>query len=176
MWEQFAGPGRPAPPRLIRTGTLSKAVGAAGGFVTGPRVLCDFIRHEAKSHLFSTALPPAVAAVAAANLRWIASDAGRAVRDALRETCWRFSKRLVDGLGTDRVPAFTEHPVVPVLLGEPDAAVRAAETLRGEGYFVPAIRPPTVPRGTSRLRVSLSAAHPREVVDELADAVIRACS
>ena len=160
-------------PRVVRTGTLSKAVGAAGGFVTGPRTLCAYLRHAAKSHLFSTALPPAVAAAAAANLRWIASDAGAAARQALERGARRFSDRLRDALGGDRVLGDPGLPIVPVLRGDPAAAVAASDELADAGFFVPAIRPPTVRRGTSRLRVSLSAAHPDRAVDALGDALIR---
>ena len=159
-------------PRLVRTGTLSKAIGAAGGFVSGPRDLCDFLRHAAKSHIFSTALPPAVAAAAAANLRWIAGPAGRAAREALDRKATRLAMRLIRELGRDRLPGTPGFPIVPVLVGDPAAAVRASERLADAGFFVPAIRPPTVRRGTSRLRVSLSAAHPDDAVDALADTLI----
>ena len=159
-------------PRLIRTGTLSKAVGAAGGFVGGPRDLCDYLRHAAKSHIFSTALPPSVAAVAAANLRWIAGPAGRAARERLAGLATRLTRTLRGAFGVDRAPNDERRPIVPLIVGDPAAAVRASAALAELGFFVPAIRPPTVRRGTSRLRVSLSAAHPGEAADALADALI----
>ena len=159
-------------PRVVRTGTLSKAVGAAGGFVGGRRDLCEYLRHAAKSHMFSTALPPTVAATAAANVRWIASPAGAAAREALGTTVRRLDGRLKDALGSGRAPGGGFLPILPVLCGTPDAATAASAALAEAGFFVPAIRPPTVRRGTSRLRVSLSAAHPDEAVDGLADALI----
>ena len=165
-------PPRPADhPRLVVTGTLSKAVGAAGGFAAGSRDLCDFLRHAAKSHIFSTALPPGVAAAAAANLRRLGSDPGPARR--LRSLVRRFHARAAAVL--QPTDPDCEIPIVPVFLGDPAAAVAASEELARESFFVPAIRPPTVPRGTSRLRVSLSAAHPPHAVDALADAVVRVC-
>ncbi|MFH5802508.1 aminotransferase class I/II-fold pyridoxal phosphate-dependent enzyme [Alienimonas sp. DA493] len=162
----------PTDPRVIRTGTLSKAVGAAGGFVSGSQSLCDYLRHTAKSHIFSTALPPAVAAAGTANLRWIASPAGAAARERLERTGTRLTRALRDAFGVDRLPGTEGCPIVPLLCGDPNAAVRASAALAEAGFFVPAIRPPTVPRGTSRLRVSLSAAHPDEAVDDLANALI----
>ena len=155
-------------PRVVKTGTLSKSVGAAGGYVVGSRTLCEFLRHRAKSHLFSTALPPSIAAAAARNLRRMRDEPDRARRLAAAARGFRSRLRgtgmIVRGDG--------DCPIVPVLLGDPAAAVRASERLAGAGFFVPAIRPPTVRRGTSRLRVSLSAAHPDEAVDDLADALI----
>ncbi|NNJ26137.1 aminotransferase class I/II-fold pyridoxal phosphate-dependent enzyme [Alienimonas chondri] len=154
--------------RLVLTGTLSKAVGAAGGFVAASKVVCDYLRHAAKSHIFSTALPPAVAATATANLLRIQSDP--TLGERVRRSARFLSRRLthadlpVSGSG--------ESPILPVILNQPDAAVRASERLADAGFFVPAIRPPTVRRGTSRLRISLSAAHPHEAVDGLADALI----
>ena len=163
----------PDHPRLVRTGTLSKAVGAAGGFVGGSRDLCDYIRHAAKSHLFSTALPPAVAAIAAANLHWIASDAGAAAREQLNRLGTRLTGTLGSAFGPGRVPGTPGLPIVPLIVGDPGTAVAASAKLADAGFFVPAIRPPTVRRGTSRLRISLSAAHPEDAVDALADALIR---
>ena len=160
--------GRPRP-RVVKTGTLSKAVGAAGGYVVGSRVLCDFLRHAAKSYMFSTALPPSVAAAATRNLNRIRAAPERIVPLGLR--CELLRTRLRNA-GLDARGDAT-CPIVPVIVGGPDAAVRASAALAEVGFFVPAIRPPTVPRGTSRLRISLSLAHPAEAVDALADAVIR---
>ena len=160
-------------PRVVRTGTLSKAVGAAGGFVSGSRDLCDLLRHAAKSHIFSTALPPAVAATAAANLRWIASPAGASAREALANAARHLQERLTDAFAPARVPPAGGSPILAVRCGTPGAATAMSARLADAGFFVPAIRPPTVPRGTSRLRISLSAAHPPDAVDALGDALIR---
>ncbi len=159
-------------PRLVRTGTLSKAVGAAGGFVSGPSTLCDFLRHAAKSHIFSTALPPSVAATATERVARLMTLGPE--RNRLRAASRRLRERLREAIAADRVLGGLpgECPIVPVLCGTPEAAVHASAALADAGFFVPAIRPPTVRRGTSRLRVSLSAAHPDEAVDGLADALI----
>ena len=175
MWEQFGiedGAVPPPDPRVIRTGTLSKAVGAAGGFVSGTRDLCDYLRHAAKSHIFSTALPPAIAAVATANLRWIAGPDGRAARERIDAISTQLTRALQSAFGVDRVPNSEDCPIVPVIVGDPDAAVRASAALAEAGFFVPAIRPPTVRRGTSRLRISLSLAHPDKAIDALGDTLI----
>ena len=156
-----------AHPRVVKTGTLSKAVGAAGGYTAGSRTLCDYLRHAAKSHLFSTALPPAIAAAATRNLRRI--EAGHKLIQLMGKRCHRFRGALRRGGLDARGDALC--PIVPVLLGGPEAAVRASARLADAGFFVPAIRPPTVPRGTSRLRISLSAAHPDEALAGLADAL-----
>ena len=157
------------PPRLLITGTLSKAVGALGGFFAGPAAVCDYLRHAAKSHIFSTALPPAIAAAATRNLRRI--TAGEVDRNAFRRRGVLFVRRLLSA-GLD-VRGNKTGPIVPILIDSPHAAVRASAALADAGFFVPAIRPPTVPRGTSRLRISLSAAHPDEALDGLADALVR---
>ncbi|QDT16823.1 aminotransferase class I/II-fold pyridoxal phosphate-dependent enzyme [Alienimonas californiensis] len=163
--ERFGVP--PDHPRLIRTGTLSKAVGTAGGFVSGSRGLCDYLRHAAKSHIFSTALPPAAAAAAAANLRWIASPKGVAARERLKDSAAYVGRRVRMCLGIGRVLGSDGSPILPILFDSPGAAVAASATLTDAGFFVPAIRPPTVPRGTSRLRISFSAAQLDDAVGEL---------
>ena len=154
--------------RHVRTGTLSKAVGAAGGFVVGAASLCDLLRHTAKSHIFSTALAPAIAAAAAGNLHRMRAEPDR--QERLRTRTFRFRQALL-GHGLKVLGDPICH-LVPVLVGDPAAAVRASAALAEAGFFVPAIRPPTVRRGTSRLRVSLSAAHPDDAVDGLADALL----
>ena len=156
-------------PRTVATGTLSKAVGALGGFTAASRPVCDLLRHTAKSHIFSTALPPAAAAAALRNVRRLEAKQADARRLCLRgKALW---SRLRDA-GLD-LPSGGWSLILAIILGRPDAAVRASAALAEVGFFVPAIRPPTVPRGTSRLRISLSLAHPTGAVDALAEAVIR---
>jgi 7-keto-8-aminopelargonate synthetase-like enzyme len=153
----------------IRVGTLSKALGSLGGFVAGSRRLVDWLVNHARTLIYSTALPPAAAAAA---------------REALAIACaepWRRERvfRLGDRLRSQLVAAGVElspstGPIVPVVIGPADEAVRAAEALRAAGLFVPAIRPPTVPDGTARLRVSLTAGHTEEDVDQLVRTLIDA--
>ena len=138
----------------IRVGTLSKALGSLGGFVAGSRRLIDFLTARARPLLYSTALPPAAAAAASEALRIAREESWR------RERVFALGDALRAALA-DRghlVPPST-GPIVPILLGDPDRAWAASKSLREAGFLVPAIRPPTVPKGTSRLRISLSAAH-----------------
>ena len=152
----------------VQVGTLSKAIGGLGGYVAGPRRLIDWLRNSAGTQMFSTALPPACCAAAEAALEIIDAEPGR------RETLWRLSNRLrarLEAAGLT-LPAGSVGPIVPVVVGDPDRTMQAARELRDAGFVVGAIRPPTVPAGTSRLRITLSAIHAVEAVDRLADAVV----
>jgi len=155
-----------APDVLI--GTLGKAFGAAGGFVTGSAPLRDLLVNRARTFIFTTALPPPVAAAARQAIEIAATAEG----DERRERLAGLGERLRSGLatrGAGRSPA--RGPIHPVLLGDNDRALAVSAGLRRRGFFVPAIRPPTVPAGTARLRVTLSAAHTPEEVDGLVDAL-----
>jgi 8-amino-7-oxononanoate synthase len=143
-----------APDVLI--GTLGKSAGAAGGFVAGPRELRDLLVNRARTFVFTTALPPPVAAAATAAIGLIAGPEGERRRRLLAERIESLTGDLARrGLVTSRGPG----PIVPVVLGAEARALEVAAALRQRGFFVPAIRPPTVPAGSSRLRVTLSAAH-----------------
>lgn len=139
---------------VMRVGTLSKALGSQGGYVTGPRKWVDLLVNRARPFIFTTALAPSSAAAALAAVGVCRSDEGRALRDALR--------RNVDALRRDH-----PSPIIPVVLGTEEAALDASERLLESGLLVPAIRPPSVAPGTSRLRVALSAAHDPADVDRL---------
>ncbi len=138
----------------IQMGTLSKALGAEGGFIAGSRVLIDYLRNRARSFIFSTAPVPATVAAARAALRFVREEPERHTR--LREISQRMRQSLRE-LGF-QVPS-GDTPIVPVIVGEASRALRLAEGLEERGVWVPAIRPPTVPEGTARLRVSLNASH-----------------
>ncbi|MGD9855698.1 MAG: 8-amino-7-oxononanoate synthase [Planctomycetaceae bacterium] len=155
-------------PHLIRVGTLSKAMGAVGGFVAGPLELIEFLWNRARTQIFSTAMPPALCAAACTALDILRDEPQR--RRHLRD----LSSRLRNALswGGVPVPLSDETPIVPVVVGQADAAVRMAAELARHGLFVPAIRPPTVPDGTSRLRISLSAAHSPAAIEQFADRLI----
>jgi 8-amino-7-oxononanoate synthase len=148
-----------APDVLI--GTLGKAAGAAGGFVAGPGELRDLLVNRARTFVFTTALPPPVAAAASAAVRLLAASEGDRRRAALADHIRSLTGDLAArGLIAQAPPG----PIVPVVLGSEARALQVATALRDRGFFVPAIRPPTVPAGSSRLRVTLSAAHePAEV-------------
>jgi 8-amino-7-oxononanoate synthase len=143
---------------VLRVGTLSKALGSLGGFVAGPAALVDLLRNRARTFIFTTASTPADAAAARAALAVVRSAEG----DRLRATLRSHIARLRPG---------HPSPIVAVVLGSEDRAVKAAAALLDAGLFVPAIRPPTVAPGTSRLRVTLSAAHTDDQLDRLLDAL-----
>jgi 8-amino-7-oxononanoate synthase len=138
----------------VQTGNFSKAAGGVGGFVVGPADLVELVRSRARTFLFTTAPPPAACAAALEALRLIrsADDARRRLRENMRR------------LGS-------ETPIRTVILGSNEAALGAAERLRELGFFVPAIRPPTVPPGTARLRITVTAMHEPEHVEALLDAL-----
>jgi len=142
----------------VQIGTLGKALGSSGGYVAGSRALIDVLLNHARSFIFSTAAPASTAAAASAALDICAGPEGDKRRSALRELAALF----------EPAPPAAIHPVI---LGEEQTALAASEQLAQLGFHVPAIRPPTVPKGTSRLRVSLSAAHDAETVRTLAAAL-----
>jgi 8-amino-7-oxononanoate synthase len=142
----------------LRVGTLSKALGSLGGFVAGPRRFTDLLVNRARSYIFTTASTPADAAAALAAVGVVRSDEGAALRARLRAH-------------VDRVRPGHPSPIVPVVIGDERATLAAAQHLLEQGLLVPAIRPPTVAPGTSRLRVALSAAHTDEQVDRLVAAL-----
>jgi len=141
-------------------GTLSKSLGAAGGFIAGSASLCAYLRNRARSFIFDTALPPPTAAAALAALGIVEREPERPVRAR------RLSGRLAAGLraaGYD-VPD-PPAAVVPVVVGAPDAAVGLSARLLDAGVLVTAIRPPSVPEGTSRLRATVMATHTDAEID-----------
>jgi 8-amino-7-oxononanoate synthase len=147
----------------LRMGTLSKAVGVHGAYVVCSRACRDLLVNRARSLVFSTALPPAIAEAALVALALVSGGEGEARRAKLR----RSIARVATGLRKLGLPASEATPIFPIVLGAPEAAVRAAAVLREKGLYVRPIRPPTVPEGTSRLRIALSAAHEEEHVERL---------
>ena len=142
----------------VQMGTLGKALGSSGGYIAGSRTLIDFLINRARSFIFSTAAPASTAAAASAALDISESPEGDQRRAKLRELATLF----------DPAPPAAIHLVI---IGPEEDTLRASEQLTQLGFHVPAIRPPTVPKGTSRLRVSLSAAHDPEVVRTLASSL-----
>ena len=120
-------------------------------------------RNRARSLVFSTALPPAIAEAALVALALLSGAEGETRRARLRRAIDRFAT----GLRKLGLPASGATPIFPIVLGTPEAALRAAAMLRAKGLYVRPIRPPTVPAGSSRLRVALSAAHEEEHIDRL---------
>ncbi|MBI3991372.1 MAG: 8-amino-7-oxononanoate synthase [Candidatus Omnitrophica bacterium] len=145
---------------VIQMGTLSKALGALGGYIAGSKPLTDYLRNKARSFIYTTALPPSVAASALTALKIIQSEP--AIINKLRKNIAYLRKGLRSAgynISED------ETPIIPVILGESGAALRLSKALFENGIFAPAIRPPTVPKGESRIRLSVTAAHKREHLD-----------
>jgi len=151
---------------VVRVGTLSKTLGSLGGFVAASRDVIDLLVNRARPYIFSTAPTPADAAAALAALRVLRSAEGLALTGRLASLIDRVVEA---GLAPPGHPS----PIIPIVLGPEQAALDASAALLDEGLWVPAIRPPTVPVGTSRLRVTLSAAHGDEDVDRLLHALLR---
>ena len=153
----------------VLTGTLGKSVGAAGAFVAGDADVIELILQQARSLIFSTAMPPAVAAAARRGVEL--SRAADDRRAHVHGLIARFRTRLAQA----SVPlAASDSPIQPVIVGEEAAALDLSARLAERGYLVGAIRPPTVAPGTSRLRVTLTAAHTPEQVDGLCEALVAA--
>jgi len=150
----------------VRVGTLSKALGAAGGFVAGSARMIHWLRHTARAWMFSTAHPPGVAAAATQAIGLVAQEPARRV-DLLRRA-HAFAARLRHA-GLDIGAA--EAQIMPIVVGPPDAAVALSERLAADGFFVPAIRPPSVPHGRSLVRASLSWLHDESDLRRLAAAL-----
>ena len=150
----------PAHPPL-QMGTLSKALGSYGGYLCASRSVCELLRTRARPLVFTTALPPASIAAALAALDLIETDA------VLLERPMQLARRFCRSLNL----ADPKSPIVPIRIGSETAAMEASAELELAGFLVTAIRPPTVPRGTSRLRITFNAAQEEADIDRLAEAL-----
>jgi len=153
-------------PRIIYMATLGKAAGVSGAFVAAEQVVIDTLMQHARSYIYTTASPPALACALRASLELLREEEWRReqlgvlvsqLRAALNESPWKL------------LPSST--PIQPLLVGGNEEVVALSEGLRARGIWVPAIRPPTVPQGTARLRISLSAAHSEADVEQLVEAL-----
>jgi 8-amino-7-oxononanoate synthase len=164
--EYFVEQGRLAPGRdyvNVAMGTLSKALGSFGGFVACSANLREFLINKSRSFIFATALPPSAAGAALESLQLLREEPFR------RESLWRNFGALKNCLGEGGFDVMvSETPIVPLAFGAEAAALKMSERLTERGYFVPAIRPPSVPKGTSRLRITLCASHLLDEVEGLA--------
>ena len=150
----------------ILMGTLGKAFGTFGAFVAGQKDLIDYLLQRARTAIYTTALPPALAVATMASLTLIQEEGWR------REHLRGLIERLRQGATDLSLPLMASgSPIQPFLCGSPLAATALADQLLGRGFLVSAIRPPTVPRGTARLRVTLTAGHTHDQVDALLDAL-----
>lgn len=152
--------------RIIYMATLGKAAGVAGAFVAGDPEMIEYLLQKSRPYIYTTATPPALAGALLAALPIIEQE--RARRDQLRSLI----AALKNGLRLQRWHlATSDTPIQPLIVGSNDEVLRVSEYLRKQGILVPAIRPPTVPQGTARLRISLSAAHRHEHIARLIEAL-----
>ncbi|MEK6691102.1 MAG: 8-amino-7-oxononanoate synthase [Nitrospirota bacterium] len=145
---------------IIQMGTLGKALGTFGAYIAGSKDLIVYLRNKARSFIYTTSLPPAVAAAAIEAINIIAED------NSLIKGLWDNRKVFIDGLhslGFDTLSS--ETPIIPVLAGNIHKALEMAETLYEECIYAPAIRPPTVPEGSSRIRTTVMANHTKEDIE-----------
>ncbi len=154
----------PASPRILLMGTLGKAAGVGGAFVAGSATAIEYLLNKGRSYIFTTAAPPAIACALSKSLHIIRNG------DALRANLMARIAQLRDGLaGKPLLPSATA--IQPYIVGDNEAAVALSKALWERGLWVPAIRPPTVPKGTARLRISVSAAHTAADIDQLLSAL-----
>ena len=172
--------GAAASPRVLYMATLGKALGVAGAFVAGPEVLLEWLLQTTRSYTYATAAPPLLAEALRASLQVVLGEEGEQRRRQLQACVAQLRAGLVPGpeasstaavqtAGWQLMPSVT--PIQPLVVGSNAAALALAARLREQGLWVPAIRPPTVPAGTARLRISLSAAHIPADVDQLLQAL-----
>lgn len=138
----------------VLIGTLGKAVGTSGAFVAGPQLLMDYLVQKARTYIYTTAMPPAIAAATCASLELIEREDNR--RNHLQSLISEF-RREASALGYELMPSRT--PIQPIMVGDNWSALALSQALEDKGLMVTAIRPPTVPEGQARLRVTFSAAH-----------------
>ncbi len=150
-------------PRLIEVGTFGKAFGGYGAFILGSEAVIDGLRQRLRTAIYSTAMPPSMAAAMRISLRLIQRGKAQALlRNRIR--CFR---EMLSSLPL--LPSRT--PIQPLILGTDEAALRASKALAKRGFFIPAIRPPTVPEGSARLRITISVMHDENALGELAHAL-----
>jgi len=153
----------------ILVGTLGKAFGTFGAFIAGSETLIESLIQQARSYIYTTALPPAVAEATRASLRLIQAESWR------REKLQHLVKRFRQGASELDLPLMNSFtPIQPLVLGDTARALTVSQRLREQGFLVSAIRPPTVPEGTARLRITFSAEHEEAHVDRLLSALITA--
>ena len=148
----------------IVMGTLSKAVGSLGGYVSGDEDLINFLRNKARPFMYTTALPPAACAASIAGIKLIQKD------PSLRTSLWnnvRYLKKELGLLNLNVIPS--ESPIIPILIGDAKKAVDVSKFLYKKGILIPAIRPPTVPARSSRLRMTVMSTHTKKDLEKLLD-------
>ena len=148
-------------PVPLQMGTLSKALGSYGGYLCASKSVIELMRNRARTLIYSTGLPPACVAAAIAALDLIEREPAYAALPVQKAKAFTKRAGLPDA----------QSPIVPIVIGDEEATLSASRHLEEEGYLVVAIRPPTVPSGTSRLRMTFTAQHPDDAIERLADIV-----
>lgn len=148
------------PGQMLHMGTLSKAIGSSGGFVAGQKDFVAYLINTSRSFIYTTAPPPSMTAAASAALAIIQQEPQR------RATLWRNREFLHHGLVDMGFQLTnTQSPILPIIVKNPELGMQMSHCLREEGVWIPAVRPPTVPKGTSRLRVTVTADHSIEQIE-----------
>jgi 8-amino-7-oxononanoate synthase len=150
----------------VLMGTLGKGLGTFGAFIAGSDVLIETLIQKARTYIYTTALPAAVAEATRASLKIVISDNWR--RDKLNNLSVRFRSG-AEQLGLQLLPSLS--PIQPIIIGDSQQAVDISNDLLSAGFLISAIRPPTVSQGSARLRVTLSAMHEEQQVDQLLEAL-----
>ena len=148
----------------VVVGTLSKALGSQGGFVAGKKSLIEFLVNRARSFIYTTGINPASVCAAIAAIDNLTSEVSRVKK------LWENVKLFRDAI--KELPLIGEGPICPIIIGSSDKALALSKMLYEAGYLAPAIRPPTVPNNTARIRVTISAAHSKEQIEDLAKFII----
>jgi 7-keto-8-aminopelargonate synthetase-like enzyme len=150
---------------LVQMGTLGKALGGFGAYVAGSRALRELLINRCRSFIFTTALPPAIMATALAAIDLVEREPER--REALWSNCRQLAQGLKEiGFSLGEI----QSPILPLVIGDAENCMRLSEQLLERGVFAQGIRPPTVPAGTSRLRITLMATHTREHIEKALEA------
>jgi len=163
----------------VQMGTLSKALGTSGGYICGSHDLIEWLINRARSFIYSTAPPPAIAAAALAAVNFLSSSEGEARRLLLWERINLMRQLLLQSARTavkyqlSTINSNEGSAIFPLLVGDEHAALDLAAALKTEGFLVPAIRYPTVAKGSARLRITVTATHQEDQIRSLCEAIKR---
>jgi 7-keto-8-aminopelargonate synthetase-like enzyme len=156
----------------IQMGTLSKALGTSGGYICGSRNLIELLLNRARSFIYSTAPPPAIAAAAVTAVNFLSSSEGEERRLLLWERI-KLMQELLPRTGLNKEQSAASSAIFPWIVGDEKAALNLAAALQNEGFLVPAIRYPTVAKGAARLRITVTAAHEAAQIRALCETINR---
>ncbi|MBA2241302.1 MAG: 8-amino-7-oxononanoate synthase [Chthoniobacterales bacterium] len=157
----------------VQMGTLSKGLGVSGGYICGSRSLIDWLVNRARSFIFSTASPPALAAAARAAIEFLGTEAGEQRRQKLWQRIETLRRSMPDNYANDVEPRENGSAIHPLIVGAEETALDLSRSLQNEGFLVPAIRYPTVAKGEARLRITVTAAHEETHIQRLSEAIGR---